>query len=279
VSAFLPIRELARIAFPRGTERGGVFVLHRIGAYFDDAGTHADSEFVVVGGLLGTLEQWEAFEHQWAAKLRAPLPGKPPLRMFHLSHCNAGEGEFATYTPAEQDAVTHDFRRIIIDAKLTSTSSAVDRRAWDELVVGPYRALLGSALGACAGNCVSETVRIAGAHAIDTIATVFDLGIHSDDVNKATEPYTYPLGRPRVISINYLRVADSLPLQGADIVATESYWHLIKTRRQGHGAQPRAHFRHYLENMLSEGLILDRDAIETELRRGPDGRVLESQPA
>src|ERR1700722_10252329 len=137
MSAHLPVREIANGgALPTG-QREGILLMLR--AYFDDSGTHSDSDITVMGGLIGTVDQWEKFEHDWSPKLAEPLPGKPPLKMFHLSHCNAGRGEFSNYGNAEQDAVTHDFRKIIIDAKRTSTASAVDRKAWDELVVGQVR--------------------------------------------------------------------------------------------------------------------------------------------
>lgn len=74
-------------------------------AYFDDSGTHADSEVVAIGGLIGTVDQWNEFDRKWKALLAAPLPSKPPLRMFHLSHCNAANGEFRGYSDAECDAV------------------------------------------------------------------------------------------------------------------------------------------------------------------------------
>jgi hypothetical protein len=62
-----------------------------IRGYFDDSGTHGNSSVVVLGGLIGNVEQWERFEIAWAARLADPLPGynKPPLPMFHLSACNA----------------------------------------------------------------------------------------------------------------------------------------------------------------------------------------------
>ena len=58
---------------------------------------------------------------------------------------------------------------------------------------------------------------------------------------------------------------------------TEHYWHAIDTLKFGVGeAAPRSHLRHFLDNMLHEGLILDREAIANEIaRRGPDGRVPE----
>jgi hypothetical protein len=63
-------------------------------AYFDDSGTHTNSEVTVMGGLIGTVEQWERFERHWAAKLERPLEGEPPLKMVHLHACNARTVEF-----------------------------------------------------------------------------------------------------------------------------------------------------------------------------------------
>lgn len=105
-------------------------------AFFDDSSTHGGSEVVVAGGLIGTLDQWEAFEADWFAKLAEPHSGKPKLRKFHLSACRAADDEFRDYTPAEGDAVTYDFREILIKHRLIATASAVDARAWDELIVG-----------------------------------------------------------------------------------------------------------------------------------------------
>ena len=259
MSAYLSIRELAGAALPTG-KPDGVFVMLR--AYFDDSGSHADSEIVAIGGLVGTTAQWEEFERRWKAQLANPLPGKPGLRKFHLSACNAQDGEFADYTDVECDAVTHDFRQILIESRVTSTSSAIDKRAWDELVIGENRAWLGDALDVCVENCLTETIKIAGPHPEgDQIAVVFDRGIWTPRLKEVTEGYTYPLGRPRIVTVAFSAVEDVLPLQGADIAATENYWHAIQVLRQGYGAQPRAHMRHYLANMFAEGFLIDRARI------------------
>ena len=231
-------------------------------AYFDDSGTHADSRVVVIGGLIGTDEQWKQFNEEWAALLKKPLKEKPPLKTFHLSVCNAREGEFSGYNHAEQDAVIHDFRRIIIQSKLISIASAIDRRAWDELVFGSHRDELGDPLYHCIAYCIEETIRIADPHSAgDQIAIMFDQGIYSQSIKDKTDPYTYPLGRPRVRSITSGQVADVLPLQGADIVATENYWHAAEWLNLGDAAKPRAHLQHYLAHMLHEAVILDRERI------------------
>ncbi|HEV2098915.1 MAG TPA: hypothetical protein VGR45_08300 [Stellaceae bacterium] len=231
-------------------------------AYFDDSGTHRDSEIVTVGGLIGTVAQWEEFERRWGALLACPLPGKPRLKMFHLSPCNAKDGEFTGYSDAECDAVTHDFRQILIETKLISTASAIDKKAWDELVIGAHREWLGDALDVCVENSLSEAFKIAGAHPEgNMIAAVFDRGIWTPRLKQVTEGYTYQMGSPRIVSVNFLSVEDALPLQGADISATENYWHAIKVMRNGIGAQPRAHMQHYLNNMFAEGFMIDRARI------------------
>jgi len=248
-------------------------------AYFDDSGTHASSDVAVMGGLVGTVAQWEQFESQWAAKLNDPQPGKPALRMFHLSACNARDGEFESYNRAEQDLLIRELRQIIIDARLTSVAMAVDKKAWDDLIVGPLHDVLGDALSPCFENCIAEVLKIAGPHPHgDKIALVFDKGIETARFRDIAEMFTLPLGRPRIVSVNFLRVEDALPLQGADIVATENYWHAAQWLKLGDAALPRPHLRHFLDNMLAECLILDRGAIASEIaRRGPDGRVLEER--
>ena len=236
-------------------------------AYFDDSGTHAESKITVVGGLVGTEAQWMQFRQQWAEKLEHPLPGKPRLKMFHLSACKAGAGEFACYSLAERDAITHDFRQIIIASNLIGTASGVDRRAWDELVVGPLRAELGDALSPCSENAVSETIRIAGPHPDgDKIAIVFDQGIDNPRLRVVAECTTRLLATHAwVTSITFDSVAKTLPLQGADMMATEAYSHGVEWIQRRDSAEARAHFRHMLANLRCESVILGRREIEAAL--------------
>jgi len=266
------IRELVDAGLLPTRHREGFLLLIR--AYFDDSGTHTDSLVTVMGGLLGTVDQWEEFERDWARKLDAPLPGKPALQKgFHLSHCNAKSGEFSGYSDAEQDAVIHDFREIILNAKLTSMASCVDRRAWNELVVGGYRDVLGDALSVCFFDCIDEVVRIVQpVYGHDKIAIIFDEGIWSQRLQTIGEQWNNH--QLDIVTVTFAQISEVLPLQGADIVATENYWHALDWLKRGDDALPRPHLRHYLANMLHQGRILDREAIQNEIaRRGPDGRA------
>jgi hypothetical protein len=247
-------------------------------AYFDDSGTHDGSLVTVMGGLIGTIDQWKDFEDRWAAKLAAPAPGRPPLRMFHLSHCAAKEGEFRTYTQAECDFVTREFRQIIAQSQLVSTASVVERQAWDALIVGPLRDVLGNALE----PCFDETIRVAKVHPEGRkIAFVFDAGIECERLRHMGDLYMRPLGNPTITSVTFSKVECLLPLQGADMAATESYWHAQKWLADGNTAEARAHFQDYMKTIRGEGLIIDRAAIVGEIsRRGSDGLLLnEGQPS
>jgi len=259
----MPFDVLASIALPSGSSEG-VFVMLK--GYFDDSGTHADSDVVVVGGLIGTVAQWQAFEADWLAKLAEPLPGKPPLKSFHLSPCKAGKGEFEGYSLAERDAVRHDFRQILIKHKLIATASALDKRAWDELVHGGIRELFGEAVNIPVENCMLEAIKIAERHPEgDKIAVVFDRGIWTKQIKRITDEFTYSLGRPRVMTVTFMRVEDSTALQGADIVATENYWYATDFIKTNGNPDPHAHMKHFLGNMFAEGLMVTREAIAANL--------------
>ncbi len=69
MGAPLSIRQFASIVFPSGVRDGRLLMLK---AYFDDAGTHASAPVVVMGGLVGTVEQWDALECGATIRMRIP---------------------------------------------------------------------------------------------------------------------------------------------------------------------------------------------------------------
>jgi hypothetical protein len=42
-------------------------------AYFDDSGTHSQSDIVLMAGVFGYVNQWEYFSELWAQKLADPV--------------------------------------------------------------------------------------------------------------------------------------------------------------------------------------------------------------
>jgi hypothetical protein len=250
---------LVKLVLPSGTLDG---ILVMLKAYFDDAGTHEGSPVVVLGGPIGTIPDWEYFAESWKARLANPLPeaSKPPLTQFHLSPCLNGQGEFAYYKPVEREAVARNFRDIIHRSKLASTASAVDRSAWDELVIGSTRDLLGDAIQPCFIHCLDRATDLTPDGY--EIAIMFDEGIANERLHKIIDLYKAYSAREikrDFCSVTFGKVRKILPLQGADIIATESYWHWLATNGS---TEPRPPFISFIERMPAEGLTLDRAEIE-----------------
>jgi hypothetical protein len=244
-----------------------------LGAFFDDSGTHAGSPAVVIGGLLGTDEQWDAFEQAWAARLAAPLPNRPPLKEFHLTHCRARQGEFQNYKPAELDEITYLFRRIILDIGFVTIAVAVNLAAWNELIVGDLEGKFGMPAQLCLSQCIElmmNTIRFRKPW--EKVLVCVDQG---------TKPYLgewaslYKLQAdryPEIESIFFAPVPKVCALQGADMIAAETYQYAKECLKNGKDAKANAHFHDYLKRELSTGLLYDREHIAEAVVRFRDSK-------
>jgi hypothetical protein len=234
-----------------------------LSAYFDDSGTHEDARVVVWGGVLGTEDQWSGFDNAWRARLRSPLPGKPPLRRFHLAACEAGADEFRGYSRAEKDHVTYLFRSIIMDAGLVHLSSVVSRPDWDELIVGTLRERIGDAEHAAFLRCIRDSLEVGHLLYDDErlITITFDKGRQSRLQLLADRVMEFDRRLLGIADLRFRSVELLPPLQAADIVATESFWASQKWLDTGTNDSSRAHFRHLLEQSIGKGSIADREVI------------------
>ena len=234
-------------------------------AYFDDSGTHKGSPVAVWAGLIGIDVQWERLESAWATKLKQPLPGKPPLKLFHLAACAAAREQFRDYKPADGDAVRYDFRSIIIEAGLFSIGSVVSRPDWDELITGELRNRLGDAGTPCFLNCIRRGLEWARGTWTDEnkIVFIFDEGQRNDHLQSLIDRLMAVRDRkpPQILDIGFSRVEASSALQAADTVATESFWAAQEWLKSGSTANATAHFKHFVNNLGGEGLIADREVI------------------
>ena len=195
-----------------------------LAAFFDDSGTHSLSSVVVIGGLLGTAEQWAEFETKWAKLLELPLEGKLRLNQFHLSLCQARHGEFRHYTRVEIDRVTHLFNKIILDVGLVTISCAVNKIAWEKLVFGDVAVTLGKPEGLCFVKCLEAVIKIIRVQKPGQRVTLaFDQGITDRIEDLARLYYSQSEIFPELAGIGFGKVAEILPLQGADMFATGAY--------------------------------------------------------
>lgn len=100
----VPFGHFARMLLPGG--EGWICMLT---AYFDDSGTHSDSDVVLWNGLFGHHYQWQYFDELWSAKLANPSPGKEPLRRFHMYDCERGDEEFLGWSRPACEFLVGDY--------------------------------------------------------------------------------------------------------------------------------------------------------------------------
>lgn len=239
-----------------------------LAAYFDDSGTHPTSPVVALGGLLGTEDQWKVFEPRWAALLAEPLPGKPPLKQFHLSPLRAGKKEFEGYTRTETDHINRLFKQIILDIDLVTLATAVNRRAWNELVTGAVAEQVGQPEELCFVKCVDSVLAtIRWRKPGQRVVIAFDQGIR-DRLEIWGRVYLAQADKyPEIAGIGFGKVSEVLPLQGADLIATETYQFAQAWLKDRANPATNPHFKDFVTRDLSGGIILDREHIEEMVAR------------
>ncbi len=189
------------------------------------------------------------------------------MRKFGLADCQSRNDEFQGYTAAEVDAITYDFRQIIIQSELIGIAAAIDRVSWDELVVGAARVKLGSALEACFTNCIARTAMITAITPDNKpLHMVFDQGFQTEKLTWIGNLYAKDPAVEEFASVTFARVDQTPPLQGADMVATEAYWHALAWLPDRDSPEIRAHFKHFLAHMKAENVALGRPEIEQGLQ-------------
>lgn len=234
--------------------------------YFDDSGTHSDSTVITWGGLLGRAEQWEYLDKQWKALLANPMPGHPRLKQFHLSPCAARKGDFVAYKEAESDRLRFLFRQIIADAGLEAVSYSVPIKAYDELVRGRIRELLGSyPESLCVGACLKYSFEKAAEMGEKAITVTFDQGRMTpallDWIERGTATY---MGDVVPISIGGGSVAELTGLQAADTIAIENWW-FAKSVLEGSPTRS-AHFKSLVGKTPVVGNIMTRESLKQVMK-------------
>lgn len=245
-----------------------------LAAFFDDSGTHASSPVVSMGGLLGTEKQWNAFGNAWANLLDNPMPGKPPLKQFHLSACQSARGEFKTYNSIERDHAIYQFNRVILDLGLVTLASAVNKVAWDELITGDVALELGNPRPEefCFYKCLESvcgTIRLRKPG--QKVLIAFDQGTRPGLENYARFYMSKRKEYPEISGIGFAKVSEVLALQGADMIATQTYQYAQAWMKDRENPAVDPRFREYIHRDLSGGVIFDREHIEEMVARVRNG--------
>lgn len=121
-------------------------------AYLDESGTHDGSPVTVMGGMLATAGQWEAFEKNFER-----VKAKHGFRIFHTKKFKKRDGDFKGWTTDQCLALMADLAPMTATAFVEGVTVALDNAAYDaEYRVGdkPKRLRLDSRYGLCFRNCL-----------------------------------------------------------------------------------------------------------------------------
>ena len=202
---------------------GGNGTVGMIECYFDDSGTHAGSKIIVWGGLIGTAEKFDLFSQRWNELLKAPLPGRKPLKKMSLAGLRRGRDEFFGYSQGEKDLLTKKFRDIIVEAGLECIAYIVVADDWLAASTPIDRMYLGDARNFAFWGALEAISGLANLTE-GGLSCHFDKGAQ-DDAMRAIQA-AWEAMRPAEgarTSFTYSTVESLAGLQGADMVAHEAF--------------------------------------------------------
>jgi hypothetical protein len=249
---------------PHRTRSNGC--LFMLTAYFDDSGTHEQSDIVLMAGVFGTEGRMDSLDRNWKKHLYRPLSGtKPPLRRFHAFDCHNSIGEFQGWIRTETDFFWHQLQTEIIDSGIAAYSIACPRKDYSELITGDMRAIMGDPEGMCINQCFVRAIGWVQANTFDpTMSLVFDdrpssVRRYVGTVYDAFKRWVQP--PPEVTGHAFLSSVDVCPLQVADMIGWELYQHAKDLLVDGLDAPPRQQLKRLIMKMDVQAQIANRDSI------------------
>jgi hypothetical protein len=226
------IAELARVIHPSTSRHRGMALLS---AYFDESGTHGNSDIIMIAGLLGSADQWAAFETAWSERL-----ANVEILSFHASACDAADAEFANLAEPFRSALFNGLSQVICDSKLVGVNGTVWRAAWEAYkkrdpvhYPEPYY----FCFDFCLGQIASWSKANAGG---EPVALIF--ADQDEYESRALESYRAfkrlsPL-KDDIASLTFADPCKFRPLQGADLFAYELYRYALDRRKNPSVIEP-----------------------------------------
>jgi hypothetical protein len=196
-----------------------------IAAYFDDSGTHAQSDVAVAACFVSDVRRWVKFERKWKSILaEAGILGSG----FHMADFVARTSPFDTWSEGERDDVIKRLIATIGSNVLDGMVTAVIKSDYDQLVTGKLREKLGHRHYTFAiQSCLAFIEQWRVINSQEPIEFIFDqMGKGKNEINDLFDDLianklAHHFGiEPRGWSFQNRRVI--VQLQSADILAWES---------------------------------------------------------
>lgn len=197
-----------------------MIVLH---GYFDESGTHEDSDSIVLAGFLSTIDQWERFETEWNEAL-----AEYELSFFHMTDFAVKAGVYADWTEDVRRARLGHLMGIIGNYTIRSYGVSLSKKIFEAAFSTSAQRFIDSPYSFAAKCCfllVASDLRQMGSEVWAT-HVLEDGARGKGEVLAAYEALTeIPNGKDstRILSLRFEDKRNFVPLQAADILAYELY--------------------------------------------------------
>lgn len=196
--------------------------------YFDDSGTHKESNTAVASCYVSTVEQWKRFEKDWNF-----INKQERFGVFHMVDFAAGKKQFANWTDEKQKRILDRLCTIIKIRARMGFFIAVRKVDYDKAITGRFRDYCGRYHYSFAvRKCASFIGLWRKTYAPDSsMRYVFDrMGkgkqeiMNVMDIAKAkSKTESLSTGITVLDGYSFENKANILPLQAADILAWTSF--------------------------------------------------------
>lgn len=194
-------------------------------AYFDESGTHTESEFVVVAGFISNEPGWDAFSVDWQVVLEACR-----LEYFHMSEFEHHLGPYGSWGDEEGMERLNRFLDIIHKHTFQSVGCVIPKESFDSILSPLAKKMCGGAYGLAALSCYRKLCDVANDPKVDgAMRYVMESG--SRGYSSLSEIWREGVKDPGwrknnpIVAIESRNKKEVLPLQAADILAYELYKH------------------------------------------------------
>ncbi len=194
--------------------------------YFDESGTHDDSDAVSVAGYVSTAEQWTVFDQEWSGALQEG--GLPHFHMTEFS--SRAKQPYNTWTDQDRRFRFARLATIINTHPICSVGYAIPKKEFDQTFTKRAKHFAGGAYGIAATCCFMEAAELLKQqYPSASIAYVFEKGARgAGEVKKVFEWNHADRKSREELQLESLTFATKscTPLQAADILSYEFYPHL-----------------------------------------------------
>jgi hypothetical protein len=216
-----------------------------ISGYFDDSGTHLQSETAVCAGYVATVEQWKELERNWRE-----VDNTEHFGVFHTAAWLGGYKQFKGWEASRKERV---FRRLIgiINARVRhGFISAVVKKDYDEIVPDWIKARSGKYhYTFCVWSCLAFISQWRQQRKmIEPFQYVFDrMGKGKGEIISVLDSFI-KFRRAGDIGVfeggySFQGKEEFVQLQAADIIASAAGWHMNNRVIKGRSDQAESWFK------------------------------------